>query len=109
MLFKAPEGCVPEVGAKVRPLAEHLWIKGKLRLEEAFVDATFAGAKKGASPSARPVAAKAQRFSLSPLITVFHSRYLFRVLPRTNHNWWKRSWQEASSMNFQRVSLGCTR
>jgi transposase len=89
----------------VRLLAGHLWIKGKLNLEEAFVDATFAGAKKGAWPSARPVAAREQRFSLSPLITVFHSRYLFRVLPRTNHNWWKRSWQEASSMSFQRGLL----
>jgi hypothetical protein len=80
-------------------------IKGKLNLEEAVVDATFAGAKKVASPSARPVAARAQQFSLSPLLTVFPSRYLFRMLPRTNHNWWKRFWQEASSMNFQRGSL----
>jgi hypothetical protein len=31
----------------VRLLAEHLWMKGKLKLEEAFVDAAFAGAKKG--------------------------------------------------------------
>ena len=89
----------------VRLLADHLWIKGELKLEEAFVDATFAGAKKGASRSAPPVGAKAPRFSLSPLITVFHSPYLSRVLPRTSHNWWKRFWREVSSMSFQRCSL----
>lgn len=32
------------------------------------------GGEKGVSRSARPVGARAQRFSLSPLITVFHSR-----------------------------------
>jgi transposase len=73
--------CSGKLEQAVRLLAGHLWIKGQLNLEEAFVDATLAGAKEVASPSARPVAARAQKFSLSPLLTVFHSRYLFRVLP----------------------------
>ena len=34
-------------------LADHLWIKGDLKVEEAYVDATFAGAKKGAWRSVR--------------------------------------------------------
>jgi hypothetical protein len=38
-------------------LARRLHERGKLKLEEAFVDATFASAKKGASLLARPGAA----------------------------------------------------
>jgi transposase len=83
----------------LRQLAEHLRERGQLNLEEAFVDATFASAKKGGSPWDRPGGARARRFSLSPLITVFHSPYLFKVLPPTSHNWWKKFWQEASSTN----------
>jgi transposase len=53
--------------------AQHLHERGQLNLEEAFVDATFASAKRGASPSAPLVAARARRSWLSPLITVFLS------------------------------------
>ena len=42
-----------KLGKVLRLLARHLREKGKLDLEEAFVDATFAGAKKGASLSGR--------------------------------------------------------
>jgi transposase len=54
-------------------LARHLRERGQLNLEEAFVDATFASAKKGASPSAPPGAGRERRSSLSPLLTVFLS------------------------------------
>jgi len=37
----------------LRLLAKHLHERGKLHLNEAFVDETFASAKKGALPSAR--------------------------------------------------------
>jgi len=57
-------------------LARHLHKRGRLNLEEAFVDATFASAKKGALLWAPPGVAKARRSSLSPLITVFLSPYL---------------------------------
>src|SRR5579885_3264796 len=57
----------------LRRLARHLHERGQLNLEEAFVDATFASAKKGASPSAPRVAARARKSSLSPLLTVFLS------------------------------------
>jgi transposase len=89
----------------LRLLAKHLHDRGKLDVQEAFIDATFASAKKGVLRLARHAEARGQRFSLSPLITVFHSQYLFRALLRTSHNWWKRFWQEASSMNSQRGSL----
>ena len=83
----------------LRKLAEHLRAAGKLNLDEAFVDATFASAKKGASPSVPRVGARARRSSLSPLITVFHSPYLWKVLRRTKANSSKASSAEASSMN----------
>ncbi len=65
-------------------LAWHLREQGKLKLEEAFVDATLASAKKGALASAPPAGARGRRSSLSPLLTVFLSPYLSKVLHRTN-------------------------
>jgi transposase len=63
----------------LRLLAGRLHEQGKLNLEEAFVDATFASAKKGASPSAPPAVGRARR---SSLITVFLSPYLSKALRR---------------------------
>ena len=73
--------------------------EAKLDLDEAFVDATFASAKKGASPSARPSAARAPRSSLSPLVTVFLSPYLSKALRLPSASLWKLFWPDASSMN----------
>jgi transposase len=78
-------------------LARHLHERGKLKLDEAFVDATFASAKKGASRLARPGAAKAQRSSLSPLAMVFLSPYLSRALRLPSVSLWKLFWPDASS------------
>ena len=66
--------------AALRLLARLLNEQGKLNLEEAFVDATFASAKKGASRSALPAGARVRRSSLSPLATVFLSPYLSQAL-----------------------------
>jgi hypothetical protein len=63
----------------LRLLARHLHKRGKLDLREAFVDATFASAKKGALQSARPAVARGQRSSLSPLITVFLSLSVYKA------------------------------
>src|ERR1700680_4615723 len=52
-------------------LAEELQARGKLDLEETFIDASFTGAKKGASRSGPPNAAKERKSSLLPMITVF--------------------------------------
>ena len=81
----------------LRRLARHLHQRGKLNLEEAFVDVTFASAKKGASLSAPPVAAKARKSSLSPLVTVFLSPYLSTALRRPSATLWSMFWPEASS------------
>jgi transposase len=45
----------------LRLLATRLHKQGKLNLDEALVDATFASPKKGALPSAQPAAARAPR------------------------------------------------
>ena len=71
------EGKLVEV---LRLFARQLHERGKLNLDEAFVDATFASAKKGASLSAPPSVARAPRSSLSPLAMVFLSPYLSKAL-----------------------------
>jgi transposase len=88
----------------LRRLAAHLHNLGKLNLEQAFVDATFASAKKGALPSAPPSAARARKLSLSPLITVFLSPSVSKALRRTRANSSKKCWPEAFSMNSPHVS-----
>jgi|SRR5579883_2322421 transposase len=64
----------------LRVLAEELQARGKLDLEEAFIDASFTGAKKGASRSGPPNAAKGRKSSLSPLV----SKALRRTKPSSS-------------------------
>ena len=78
-------------------LAEELQARGKLQLEEAFIDASFTGAKKGASRSGPPNPAKGRKSSLSPMITVFLSPLVSKALRRTKANSWKASSDTASS------------
>ena len=80
-------------------LARYLHDRGQLNLDEAFVDATFASAKKGALPSAPRGAGRARRSSLSPLVTVFLSPLLSTALRRPSVSWWNMSLLEASLMN----------
>jgi transposase len=54
----------------LRRLSEELYAQGKLKLAEAFIDATFAPAKKGGLRSAPPSAAKARKSWPSPTSTV---------------------------------------
>lgn len=83
-------------------LAKHLHERGKLHLNEAFVDATFASAKKGALRSARPSAARAPRSSLSPLVTVFLSPYLSKALRLPSAGLWKLFSPDASSTSCRK-------
>ena len=93
----------------LRLLAARLHAQGKLNLEEAFVDATFASAKKGASQLAPPAVERARRSSLSPLITVFLSPYLSKALRRPSASLWKTFLPVASSISsrtaYRRQSL----
>src|SRR5271168_4231015 len=52
----------------LRTLAEELQARGKLQLEEAFIDASFTVAKKGASRSDPPNAARERKSSFSPMV-----------------------------------------
>ena len=85
----------------LRKLAQRLRAEGRLNLEEAFIDATFAAAKKGGLESALPSEAKGPRSRLSPLATVFLSPSVSRLLRRTKANWSKRPWDTASWTNFR--------
>jgi len=67
----------------LQALATGLQARGKLRLEEAFIDASFTGAKKGALRSGLLSAAKGRKSSLWPMITVFLSRLVSKALRRT--------------------------
>ena len=49
----------------LRELAEELHTRGKLEVEEAFIEASFTGAKKGASRSGVPSAARGRKSSLA--------------------------------------------
>src|SRR5450755_2224664 len=80
----------------LRLLARHLHERGKLNLDEAFVDATFASAKKGALRSVPRDAARARKSSLSPLATVFLSPYLSKALRMPSASLWKLFWPDAS-------------
>ena len=84
----------------LRLLARLLYEQGKLNLEEAFVDATFASAKKGASRSALPAGARVRRSSLSPLATVFLSPYLSQALRLPSASLLRKFLPEAFSTNF---------
>jgi len=86
----------------LRTLAERLQAEGRLNLEEAFIDATFVAAKKGAWGLALPSEAKGRRSRLSPLATVFLSPSVCKLLRRTKANSLKRRSDTASSTNFPR-------
>ena len=86
----------------LRVLAEELQARGKLDLEEAFIDASFTAAKKGGSQWGPPNEAKARKSSLSPMITVFLSLLVSKALRRTKANSSKGSSGTASSTRSPR-------
>jgi transposase len=61
-------------------LAEDLYERGGIDISEAFIDGTFAGAKKGALPSERPSGGRAQRSWRSQTALVFLSPPGLQVL-----------------------------
>lgn len=66
-------------------LARELAAAGGYDFTEAFIDATFAGAKKGAAPSDSPAKAKAPRSWQSQTVLVFLSPLLSQVrIPGTS-------------------------
>jgi hypothetical protein len=85
-------------------LAEELHARGKLKLQEAFIDASFTGQKKGVSRSGPPSAAKGRKSSLSPMITVFLSPLVSKALRRMRANSSKASSGTVSSIHSRRGS-----
>jgi transposase len=85
-----------------RVLAEELPARGRLPREEAFIDASFRGARKVASRWGRPSAAKGRKSSLSPMITVLLSPFLSKALRRPKANLSKASPDTASSTASRR-------
>lgn len=63
-------------------LAEDLKLRGGLDLREAFIDGTFAPAKKGAPKSAKPSGARGPRSWQLQTAMVFLSPYPLKVLRR---------------------------
>ena len=83
----------------LRKLAQRLRAEGRLNLEEAFIDAMFVAAKKGASGLVLPSEAKGRRSRLSPLATVYLSPSVSKLLRPTKANWSKKPWATASWTN----------
>src|SRR6186713_221750 len=83
-------------------LAEDLRDRGKIDLSEAFVDATFAGAKKGALPLALPAVVKAAKSWRSATAMVFLSPCTWPALRRMSRTSSPRRSTPASSANSPR-------
>ena len=90
-----------KLGEALKRLAAHLHERGRPNLEEAFVDATFASAKKGGLLSVRRAGARVPRSSLSPLVMVYLSPYLLKALARRSAGWSKGCSARASSTSFR--------
>jgi len=89
------EGKLKEI---LRVLAEELHARGKLELEEGFIDASFTGQKGGLAvgPTKR---GKGTKSSPSALITVFLSPLVSKALRPTKASSSKKSSVKASSTN----------
>ena len=67
----------------LRVLAQDLYERGQIDPSEAFIDGSFAPAKKGASKSARPSGARGPRSWRLQTALVFLSPFASKVLRRT--------------------------
>ena len=73
----------------LQALAQDMEQRGQLRLEECFIDGTFASAKKGALVLAPRNAVKAPRSWLSATSDLFRSPLVWRLLVGTKSPWLK--------------------
>ncbi len=78
-------------------LAQDLYERGKIDISEAFIDGTFAGAKKGALLSGRRSAGRGPRSWLLQTALVSLSPPGLQVLRRTRSRSWTRRLTTASS------------
>ena len=71
-------------------LAEDLRKRGEVDLSECFIDATFAGAKKGVFSLAKLSEGKARKSWQLQTAMVFRSPYISRARLRMKQNWFKK-------------------
>ena len=86
----------------LRALAEDLLVRGALDLEEAFIDASFSSAKKGAIVLVQRAAEKGPRSWQLPTAMVFLSPSGLRVLRRMKADWWNQHSAPASAVPRRR-------
>ena len=87
----------------LRVLAENMKERGKISLEECFIDGTFASAKKGASKSAQLNGAKGPRSWWFRTLALFRSPSIYPLLLRTRSLWWRKRLRPALRRHFQSV------
>jgi hypothetical protein len=68
-------------------LAEDLRSRGGFDLEEAFIDGSFAPAKKGGAALAKPSEAKEPKSWSLPTAVVFRSRFAQKARRHTKSSW----------------------
>jgi transposase len=71
-------------------LAEDMEQRGKIDLEECFIDGTFSSAKKGGSALEKPSGARVQRSWRSETVMVFLSPVTWPLLLRMKSPWWRK-------------------
>lgn len=71
-------------------LAQDMEERGKIKLEECFIDGTFSSAKKGACWWEKLNAAREPRSWLSLTKRVFQSPSVWPLLLRTKSSWWNK-------------------
>ena len=84
----------------LRQLAGELYVRGRLKLVEAFIDATFASAKKGAWRLGQPGVARARRFPCRRRCAQSSPGGQRYKAPRRTKADWLRSLVTASSTRF---------
>jgi len=82
-------------------LAQDMEQRGKIKIQECFIDGTFASAKKGALWWVKPRGAKAQRSWPYQIKMVFQSPSTWPLLLRMKSNWWKERLPEDLSDRIQ--------
>jgi len=87
----------------LRALAEDLLARGALDLEEAFIDASFSSAKKGAVVLVQRAAEKGPRSWQLPTAMVFLSRWGLAALRRMKADWSKPPFKPASARPRRRA------
>lgn len=88
----------------LQALAQDMEERGQLKLEECFIDGTFASAKKGVLVLAKRNAARAPRSWLSATSDLFRSPSVWRLLANTKLPWLRQRLPKDLLKRLQRYS-----